>query len=308
MKHLRLGTRGSALALWQAHFVQGLLQDYNPTLNVEIVIIKTAGDVRQDVPLAQVAGKGVFVREIEAALLGGTIDLAVHSAKDLPSSDPEDLTIAAFCKRADVRDALVSPHGAFADLPRQATVATSAPRRVSQLLHLRPDLRFVPIRGNVDTRLAKLAQGEADALVLACAGLDRLNRQDVVSERIGIDVCLPQVGQGCVAVQCRTDDPETINIVRSACDHEATRVAVTCERAFLSLLGGGCTAPVAAHADLIPAGLRLQARVGTLNGSRLLHNQASGNDNPATLAQTVYEKLLTQGAGELLQTQTTANF
>jgi hydroxymethylbilane synthase len=212
--------------------------------------------------------------------------------------------LAAFCKRADVRDALVSPHGAFADLPQGATVATSAPRRVSQLSHIRPDLRFAPIRGNVDTRLAKLERGEADALILACAGLDRLNRGEVVSERIGIDVCLPQVGQGCVAVQCRTDDLITQGVVRHACNDEPTRQAVLCERAFLSLLGGGCTAPVAAHAHLLTNSLMLQARVGMINGSRLLHAEATGRtEEPSVVAQTVYEYLLKQGAGELLQTQ-----
>jgi hydroxymethylbilane synthase len=203
---VKLGTRGSALALWQANHVAGLLRARDPASAVEIVVIKTTGDVRQDIPLQAVAGKGVFVREIEAALLRGDVDLAVHSAKDLQSEDPPGLTLAAFCERADPRDALVSPHGTLDQLPHGALVGTGAPRRIAQLRHRRPDLRFVEIRGNVDTRLAKLARGDCDALVLAVAGLERLGRADVITERLSVEVCLPQVSQACVAVQCRADD------------------------------------------------------------------------------------------------------
>lgn len=292
---LRLGTRGSALALWQAHFVAGRLP-----VPIEIVVVKTTGDVRQDVPLSAVAGKGVFVREIEAALLRGEVDMAVHSAKDLQSSDPDGLTIGAFCERADPRDALVSPHGGWNELPHGVTVATSAPRRVAQLAHLRPDLRFVPIRGNVDTRLAKLERGDADALVLACAGLDRLNRDDVITERIPVSVCLPQVGQGAVAVQCRANDAATLTLVRDACDHTLTRAAVEAERAFLSRLGGGCTAPVAAHAVWEDGELLLQARVASPDGARLLHTSAQGSAG-RDLAEQVYVELLASGARALLE-------
>jgi hydroxymethylbilane synthase len=297
---VRLGTRGSALALWQAEWVAERIRGHSPDTAVEIVVIKTTGDVKQDVPLSAVAGKGVFVREIEAALLRGDVDIAVHSAKDLQSTDPPGLTLAAFCERADPRDALVSRHGGLDALPEGAVIATSAPRRIAQLKHHRPDLRFVTIRGNVDTRLRKLEAGEADALVLACAGLDRLGRGDVISERIPTDVCLPQVGQACVAVQCRADDDVTVALVSPACDHAPTRDCVTTERIFLSLLGGGCTAPVGAFAEVAPGGgVRLSGLVAAADGSRLLRvtqTGAAGNE----VAAKAYERLMALGAEVLL--------
>ena len=298
MNALRLGTRGSALALWQAHWVAQMLRDNDGSIPVEIVILKTTGDVRQDIPLPEMAGKGVFVREIEVALLSGNIDLAVHSAKDLQSEDLPGLTLGAFCVRADARDALVSRNGeTLADLPQGATIATGSPRRVAQLLHLRPDLRFVSIRGNVDTRLAKLAKGEADALVLACAGLDRLERADVITERISLDVCLPQVGQACVAVQCRENDARTIGFVRASCDHTATRQAVETERAFLALLGGGCSAPVAAHA-IWQTGenvLSFTGQIGSPDGTHLhtaKHHESQKAADPVRLARRVFDGLM----------------
>ena len=260
MPRLRLGTRGSALALFQANWAASCLRTIDPDLEVHLVILKTTGDLRQDVALGTMAGKGVFVREIEAALSRGEIDLAVHSAKDLQSTDPPGLTIAAFSPREDVRDGLVAPaHGSLAALPEGAIVATGAPRRIAQLRALRPDLRFTEIRGNVDTRLAKLARGDADALVLAVAGLTRLGRADAISERLSTDVCLPQVGQAAIAVQCRSSDTGTIDIVRLACDDVATRAAVEVERAFLALVGGGCTAPIAAYARIMKEGMELTA-------------------------------------------------
>ena len=304
---MKLGTRGSALALWQANRVADLLHARHPGLGVEIVVVKTTGDVRQDVPLSAVAGKGVFVREIEAALLRGGIDVAVHSAKDLQSDVPPGLTLAAFCERADPRDCLVSPHGALDALPAGALVATGAPRRVAQLRHRRPDLRFTEIRGNVDTRLAKLARGDADALVLAVAGLERLGRADVITERLPVDVCLPQVGQACVAVQCRADDEPTIAFVRDACDHPPTREAVTTERAFLALLGGGCTAPVAAHARADEDVLTLAALVARADGSLVLRAEArKALGTPERHARDVYDDLMRQGAGALLDQERVA--
>lgn len=306
-RRLRLGTRGSALALWQANMVADRLRGGIPGLEVELVLLKTTGDVRQDVPLATVAGRGVFVREIEAALLRGDVDLAVHSAKDLPSSDPAGLVLAAFCERADPRDAFISSHGGLNALPPGAVVATGSPRRVAQLKHRRPDLQFTDIRGNVDTRLAKLERGEADALVLAVAGVSRLGREEVITEKLSIEVCLPQVGQACVAVQCRADDAETIERIAQACDHEPTRRAVTAERAFLALLGGGCTAPVAAYAR-VEAGkaLTLTGLVSTLDGATVLRSEHRENaeQGSASLAQTVFDDLLLQGAGRLLEEQT----
>jgi hydroxymethylbilane synthase len=301
-----LGTRGSALALWQAEMVAARLRSAEPGAEVEIVIIRTTGDARQDVALREMAGKGIFVREIEAALFRGEIDLAVHSAKDLPSTDPEGLLLAAFCERADPRDAVISHQGGLDALPGGALVATSAPRRIAQLKHHRPDLRFTEMRGNVDTRLAKLERGEADALILACAGLDRLGRGDVISERLPLTVSLPQVGQGCVAVQCRADDAETIGRVRTACDHTPTRTAVTVERDFLALLGGGCTAPVAAHAyfsdkEKEEGTLMLTARVGSPDGASLLTASAAAPpDTIGSLAPKIFANLMGQGAAELL--------
>lgn len=302
---LRLGTRGSALALWQANHVADLLRRHDEGLDVEVVVIKTTGDVRQDVALKEMAGKGVFVREIETSLLRGDLDLAVHSAKDLPSVDTLGTQLAAFCERADPRDALISRTGdTLGNLSFGALVATSAPRRIAQLKHLRPDLRFTEIRGNVDTRLRKLELGEADALILACAGLDRLGHADVITERIALDLSLPQVGQASVAVQTRSDDEAVTTRIQSACDHADTRACVATERAFLSRLGGGCTAPVAAHARLdreeTPT-LWLVARVLSPDGTRML--QAVGGGSPNTgvqIAELVYQELLEQGARELL--------
>lgn len=298
---MKLGTRGSALALWQAHWVADQIRAGHPDLAIEIVVVKTTGDVRQDVPLPEVAGKGVFVRELEAALLDGRVDLAVHSAKDLQSGDVPGLLLAAFCRRGDPRDALVSPHGALDRLPHGALVGTGAPRRAAQIAHVRPDLHFAPIRGNVDTRLAKMARGECDALLLAAAGLERLNRADAIAERLSLDRCLPQVGQACVAVQCRAEDAETAATVAQACDHAPTRAAVEAERAFLSLLGGGCTAPVAAHAEVSEGGLTLRALVARPDGSKLLRARVEGRiENRLGLAERVLEDLLGQGAADLL--------
>lgn len=301
---LRLGTRGSKLALWQAAWVAEQVRRRNPGLDVQIVVLKTQGDIQQQVPLADVAGRGVFVREIEAALLEGEIDAAVHSAKDMTSSDTPGLTIGAFCERADPRDALVSRHqpGTLSDLPKNAVVATSAPRRIAQLRHVRPDLQFVAIRGNVDTRLAKLAAGEANALVLAYAGLARLGRQAAATEILAPETCLPQVGQACVAVQCRVDDLQTQLVVRESCDHVQTRREVSTERRFLALIGGGCTAPVAAHALSDDSGLSLFALVADPSGATILRTRASvaAADAIDVVAAAAYDDLMVRGAANLL--------
>ena len=304
---IRIGTRGSALALWQANRVAADLAHAHPGLATEMVVIKTTGDLRQETPLPEMAGKGVFVREIEAALLRGEIDAAVHSAKDLQSSDPDGLALAAFCPRADPRDALVAPRlSSLHDLPPGATVATGSPRRVALLRQMRPDLRFVEIRGNIDTRLSKLDRGDADALILAVAGLERLGRGEVITDRLPVETFVPQVGQGCVAVQCRAADTQTIATVAAACDHAATRAAVTSERAFLALLGGGCTAPVAAHARFIAEGL-LEMRVFVADpagGAAFTHTAqtpaGSGWDGAKAFARSVYGALLDKGASRIL--------
>ena len=301
---LRLGTRGSALALWQARYVAGLIAARFPHVEIETVVIKTIGDVRTDVPLSEVAGKGVFVTEIETALHERRVDIAVHSAKDLPSGDAPGLVLAAFCERGDPRDALVSPrYETLENLPQGATVATGAPRRIAQLLALRPDLRFVPMRGNVDTRLAKLDRGEADALVLSAAGVSRLGRAAAITQTLDPEMCLPQVGQACVAVQCRDDEPETIALVADACDHRTTRREVTCERRFLSLLGGGCSAPVAAHAISSDRFLYLFALTATLDGKTVWRTRSGSTlDNVGGVAEGAYRSLLAQGADAVFTT------
>lgn len=300
---MNLGTRGSALALWQANDVADRLRAQNPDLVVEVTVIKTTGDVRQDVPLQAVAGKGVFVREIELALLADDIDLAVHSAKDLQSDNPPGLTLAAFCERHDARDCLLSPHQTLDGLPWGALVGTGSPRRIALLRHARPDLRFVSIRGNIDTRLAKMERGDCDALALAVAGLERLGRADQITQRLDHDLCLPQVGQGCVAVQCRADDTDTIALVAAACDHAPTQTAVRAERAFLSLLGGGCNAPVAAHARMHGDDqLFLTGLVARADGEVVLRAERGGGAGDGrALAQAVLDDLLRQGARPLLE-------
>jgi hydroxymethylbilane synthase len=260
------------------------------------------GDVtaQQNVPLASVAGKGVFVREIETALSRGDIDIAVHSAKDLQSTNPPGLDICAFCERADPRDALVSPHGKLDALPQGARVATGSPRRIAQLKHYRRDLQFVDIRGNVDTRLSKLERGDADALVLAVAGLSRLGKSKSITEEINPEICLPQVGQACVAVQCREGDADIHATVADACDHAATRREVSTEREFLSLLGGGCNAPVGAYAISSENNLHLFALVAQPDGSEVLKSHvviALGDTRG--LARAAYNDLLNRGASRI---------
>lgn len=304
---MRLGTRGSALALWQANWVAELLRQRHSGLDVEIVVIKTTGDVtaQQNVPLASVAGKGVFVREIETALSRGEIDIAVHSAKDLQSTNPPGLDICAFCERADPRDALVSPHGKLDALPQGARVATGSPRRIAQLKHYRPDLQFLDIRGNVDTRLSKLERGDADALVLAVAGLSRLGKSKSITEEINPEICLPQVGQACVAVQCREGDADIHATVADACDHAATRREVSTEREFLSLLGGGCNAPVGAYAISSENNLHLFALVAQPDGSEVLKSHvviALGDTRG--LARAAYDDLISRGASLIFASAT----
>jgi hydroxymethylbilane synthase len=303
---MKLGTRGSKLALWQARWVADQLREKFPSEPVEIVVISTEGDRSQtaQTPLSQAAGRGVFVKDIEVALLSGEIDAAVHSAKDMPSSDTEGTTVAAFCERGDPRDALVAPvYKTLEGLPHGARVATGSARRVAQLKNLRPDLEFIELRGNVDTRLRKLDEGAADALVLACAGLHRLELARRITESIDPEVCLPQVGQACVAVQTRADDSQNGRLLFDACDHDQTRREVVCERAFLRLLGGGCTAPVAAYAITSDRFLYLFALVASLDGTRVIKTRASGHSSdPFSIARLAHDDLLKRGATALLAT------
>jgi hydroxymethylbilane synthase len=300
---IRIGTRGSALALWQANWVKEQIERTSPGLPTEIVVIQTEGDASQaaNTPLADIRGRGVFVTELETALRDGRIDVAVHSAKDMTSQEVPDLFIAAYCERADPRDALLSSrYGTLAALPEGARVATGSPRRIVQLKALRPDLNFVEIRGNVDTRLRKLENGEADALVLAVAGLTRLNRESAITETLDPEVMLPQVGQGCVAVQCRVGDNDIIATIAPACDHFLTRREVGCERAFLAKIGGGCTAPIAAYAISSDRMLYLFALIAT-GGGQILRTRAGaaitlGNNLIPSIAEGAYQDLIKQGA------------
>jgi hydroxymethylbilane synthase len=329
-----VGTRGSALALWQTEAVIGLLRAQHPDARFSIQTIKTQGDKTQAlaVPLTRLGDKGVFVAELEQALLAGQlhiaveplndvmlvererqdiqarqpIDAAVHSLKDLPGELADGLTLAAITERADARDVLVSREGlTLARLPQGARVATSSLRRRAQLLHQRADLQIVEIRGNIDTRLRKaLAPDGPDALILAAAGLERLGLSDYITEYLALEVMLPAAGQGALAVEVRAADERLARLVAAA-DHAPTRRAVTAERALLDALGGGCQVPIGVYASVESDGesehLLLRAMVASPDGARLLRREARGPlDAPEELGNTVARALLAAGAGELL--------
>jgi hydroxymethylbilane synthase len=305
MSAVRIGTRGSALALWQAHHVRDLLQRAWPTLAVSIEVMKTQGDATLDTPLPQIGGKGVFTAELETALRTGAIDLAVHSLKDLPTDDSAGLIIGAIPTRATPYDALISRGNHTLDsLPAHATVGTSSRRRAAQLLVRRPDLQLLDIRGNVDTRMRKAlaADGPYDAIVLALAGLERLDRADEVSQRLPLDDMLPAPGQGALAVQCR--DEVASRALLAPIAHRATTLAVTAERGFLAALGGGCAVPVAAYATIKNRRLTLCGRVTAPDGSRQVDVALEGAvslKGAATLGQRLAALALAQHADELLE-------
>jgi len=303
--NLVIGSRGSKLALTQAGMIKGQLEQLEPTLSVRIEIIKTSGDANSD-PLSVIGGKGVFTKELEEALLDSRIDIAVHSLKDLPTILPGGLTIAAICKREDPRDALVlprKPEGAQASLrslPHGVTVGTSSPRRLAQLQHLRGDLIIRELRGNVDTRLRKLDEGQYDALVLACAGLRRLGLENRISAALLATEMLPAVGQGALGIETRAEDETTITVVRRL-DHKFTRLACIAERAFLRSLGGGCQLPIAGHAVVREKRLRLDGLVAERQGHRVVRDRISGSlDEAEQLGTELGERLLDLGARELL--------
>jgi hydroxymethylbilane synthase len=310
MKNLLvIGSRGSKLALIQAQKVKAGLELLNSGREVRIEIIKTSGDVSTD-PLSVIGGKGVFTKELEEALVDGRIDVAVHSLKDLPTIVPEPLVIAAICKREDPRDALVlslksgtpnaSIEAGIDTLPKGAVVGTSSPRRLAQLKHLRRDLVFKDLRGNVDTRLRKLDEGQYDALVLACAGLRRLELDNRISRALDIDQMLPAVGQGALAIEARSGDVEAIALI-ARLDHKFTRLACTAERAFLRGLGGGCQLPIAAYAVVREKKIRLQGLVVDAQGKRILKDRLSAPLAEAEqLGTRLAEQLLVSGAAELL--------
>jgi hydroxymethylbilane synthase len=265
---VRAATRGSPLARWQAEHVAALLRRVSPSVEVQLVVVDTHGDRRLDVPIWELGGKGVFAKEVQAAVLDGRADLAVHSAKDLPSAVPEGLVIAAVPERGDPRDALVG--STLAGLREGAEVATGSLRRQAQLAAVRPDLRFVGLRGNMQTRLAKAA--DHDAVVVAATALDRLGLAHEIAERLPIEVVLPQVAQGALAVECRADDHE-LQALLARIQHAGTRRCVDAERAFLTELGGDCSLPAAAHATLDGTGrLSVEGRLAAVDGSVVLRH------------------------------------
>lgn len=303
MTSLVIGTRGSALALWQAEHTKSKLEALGCTVRLEIV--KTQGDKILDVPLAQIGGKGLFVKEIEEALASFRCDLAVHSMKDVPADLMPGLTIAAFSAREDPRDVLCAREGmTLKTLPRGAHVGTSSVRRVAQLKAQRSDLRFSPLRGNVDTRLRKLAAGEYDAIVLAAAGLIRLGRAAAITERLEL---VPAIGQGILAFETRADDAATIELVRRALHDEETAVCAEAERAFLTRLDGGCQTPMACHAKIVGDTVDADGLVATLDGSMILraHRNGPRAEGGAALGRALAEELVRQGAAEILGTSPT---
>jgi hydroxymethylbilane synthase len=292
---LTIGSRGSQLALWQAQFVAGRLKGRGVTTRIEI--IKTTGDHLQTASLVQAGGKGLFTKEIEEALLVGAIDLAVHSLKDLPTEGREDLAIAAIPEREDPRDAILG--SLLKDVPHGASAGTSSGRRAAQLRLLRPDLQIQPIRGNIDTRLRKLKDGQYDAVVLAAAGLRRLGLAHEISEVFSPQQMCPAPGQGALAIQTRRGDPAYK--ICAQLNDEPTSQAVTCERTVLAALGGGCQLPVGAFADPIGETLNVIAVVLSPDGARCLRAQATGpRHRPKELGQAVAADLLGRGAGEIL--------
>jgi hydroxymethylbilane synthase len=302
MRQLVVGTRGSALAMWQTQWVVRQLGARRPDLRLRIDRIQTEGDVRTGAPLWQIGGSGLFVKEIERALLEGRIDLAVHSMKDLPSAMAEGLVIAAVPEREDPRDVLVSRHGlSLAKLPVGARVGTSSSRRRAQLLAYRPDLVIVPLRGNVDTRLRKAEGEDLDGVVLAAAGLERLGYADRITERVPLDVCLPAPGQGALAVQVRAGDEELIKMV-SVLEDPATRRSTEAERTFLRVMGGGCQLPMACLCRREGGALVMDALVASQDGAEVLRERDSeAAGEPVVLGARIAEKLLARGAARLLE-------
>lgn len=300
LKQLRIGTRASQLALWQANWVKAMLEERYPGMVVELVKIKTIGDKILDVPLAQVGGKGLFVKEIEEAMLRGEIDIAVHSMKDVPTEFPEGLGLVCITEREDPRDAVISRGVKFADLPRGARIGTSALRRQAQLLKVRPDLEMVIVRGNVETRIRKLEAENLDAVILAAAGLKRLGFTAQVTEYLPVELSLPAIGQGALGIECRLDD-ERVRETIAFFNHPDTAHAVRAERALLWRCEGGCQVPIAAHGLVNGETLTLTGFIASVDGKQTVKDAITG---PAAdcekLGIALAEKLLQSGGHEIL--------
>lgn len=295
---LRFGTRGSKLALWQTRHIAALIRERTPKIEIEEVLIKTLGDRVTDVPLFQVGGQGVFVAEIERALQERRIDVAVHSLKDLPHAEAEGLCLAAVTTREDGRDALISKNGLpLAELPAGSKIGTSSLRRRAQLVRLRPDLCFADCRGNLDTRLRKLDEGEFDAIVLAAAGLSRLGWSDRITELFAPDTMIPAAGQGMLGIQCRTENRELIEVLAVALDDRRSHACATAERAFLHRLQGGCQTPMGIYAEFAgEASLRLTAFAASPDGKSYCRAELVGSSaNAEDLGRRIADDLLLRG-------------
>lgn len=301
-KTLKIATRQSPLALWQAEYIRDRLEQLHPQLQVELVTFVTQGDKILDTPLAKIGGKGLFVKELEAALMDGRADLAVHSMKDVPMQLPEGLELAVICEREDPFDAFVSNnYEKFEDLPQGAKLGTSSLRRKSQILKQRPDLEVIDLRGNVGTRLSKLDAGQYDAIILASAGLKRLGLSERIRHSLTAEVSLPAVGQGALGLECRSNDQEILDLIMPLM-HAETNACVRAERAFNAYLEGGCQVPIAGFATLDNQTLSLEGRVGSADGQTLLRSNVQGAPEDAEkLGVQLAQNLLQQGAGELLK-------
>ncbi|GLQ48526.1 porphobilinogen deaminase [Dyella lipolytica] len=299
---LRIATRKSALALWQAEHVAGLLRAAHPGLRVELLPLSTRGDEIVDKPLATIGGKGLFLKELEVAMLEGQADLAVHSLKDVPAELESGFTLAAILPRADAADAFVSnDYANLAALPHGARVGTSSLRRQAQLRGARPDLELLDLRGNVGTRLQKLDAGHYEAIVLACAGLERLGLHDRIRSRLAAPTWLPAPGQGAIAIEARADQLSVLEAL-AVLDDPDTRLAVTVERAMNHALGGSCTVPVGAWCTVTERGLHLRGMVGDVSSGRLLVAEAAGSgDDAVKLGNEVAQALFAQGAAAFLK-------
>ncbi|MFW2162100.1 hydroxymethylbilane synthase [Acinetobacter beijerinckii] len=302
MKTLKIATRQSPLALWQAEHIRFRLNELYPDLTVELVKFVTQGDKILDTPLAKIGGKGLFVKELEAALLDGRADLAVHSMKDVPMHLPENLSLAVICEREDPLDAFVSnQYSNFDELPLGAKVGTSSLRRKCQILQLRPDLEIIDLRGNVGTRLSKLDGSLYDAIILASAGLKRLGLADRIRHSLDPVISLPAVGQGALGLECRENDHELLALIQPL-QHQETSICVRAERAFNAYLEGGCQVPIAGYATLVNGQLKIEGRVGSVDGKTLLKETLEGSaDEAEQLGEQLAQRLLAQGAGELLK-------
>lgn len=299
---ITIGTRGSKLALWQANYIAGCIKAEYPGVEVKLLHIVTTGDKILDVPLAKIGGKGLFTKELENAMLNREIDVAVHSLKDMPTELPQGLLLAAVTERVDPGDAFISPHySGINQLPPGATVGTSSLRRKAQLLNYRPDLRIGDLRGNLDTRLKKLENGEFDAIILAVAGLRRLGWHDKITQILPREICLPAVGQGALAIEARSDDQEVLDML-AFLNHEETRWSVEAERSYLYEVEGGCQIPIGVFGTIQQTELTLEAAILSVDGKRQIRKAICGAaEDGKMLGQRLAEQMLDEGGREILK-------